>query len=140
MQFGREITIHTDGSLQMRTEWRTFKIPSSCKQWKLKQKGLVSFPWGDGSWEFAGISQALLSRFSDDETSRVCAIYWEEKVEGQDPTLFENNSKTPPIRNLQGHPFCVGESSSPPAPLYRQLWNILNRGGGGWVLNQESFF
>ena len=112
MQFGCEILPPSDWSIRVWTELRTLKIPSSCKQWELEQKRPVSFLQGDGSWEFAGISQACLSRFPGEETHRVCTIYGGQKVKGQNPTLNQNNNKTHQARDFQGHPFCVGEDFS----------------------------
>lgn len=75
--------------MQVGTELKTLKITSSYEQRTFEWKGPVSFPQREGPWQFSGISQAFLSKISGKETHSLCAIYWGQKVKGQNPALYQ---------------------------------------------------
>lgn len=109
MQFECEIPAHSAWLMWILTELRTLEITSFCKLWTGEQEGPVTFPWGDSTGEFAGISQDFLSRISAEETLRVCATYRGQKVKGQKLPLRKitntphRKSPRPPI--LYSHLF-----------------------------------
>ena len=128
MQVECEVPAHTEWPMWMPADLR-IEITSSYKLWR----GSVTFPWRHSPWEFAGLSQVFLSRFSGEETHRVCDISWGCKVKGQNPTLYENNNKTHPTRSLQGHSFCIATSSLPSG--HTELRKIL-KVAGGWDMGE----